>query len=55
MTWADFYWACVSPMFDMVVGSDTLENYPELKAVREKVNSLPAIKKWIEVRPKTDF
>ncbi|XP_044269427.1 glutathione S-transferase-like [Tribolium madens] len=52
LTWADFYWATISPVFDMVTGIDALANYPELKAARERVNSLPAIKKWIEVRPK---
>ncbi|XP_044269426.1 glutathione S-transferase-like [Tribolium madens] len=55
LTWADFYWATVSQVFDVVTGIDTIANYPELKAARERVNSLPAIKKWIEVRPKTDF
>ncbi|EEZ99492.1 Glutathione S-transferase S1-like Protein [Tribolium castaneum] len=55
LTWADFCWATVSPGFDMITKVDTIANYPELKAVRDKVNSLPAIKKWIEQRPKTDF
>ncbi|XP_969146.2 glutathione S-transferase [Tribolium castaneum] len=55
LTWADFCWAAVSPGFDMITKVDTIANYPELKAVRDKVNSLPAIKKWIEQRPKTDF
>ncbi|XP_044269512.1 glutathione S-transferase-like [Tribolium madens] len=55
LTWADFYWATVSTGLDMVTKVDTIANYPELKAVRDKVNSLPAIKKWIEQRPKTDF
>ncbi|KAJ3663079.1 hypothetical protein Zmor_007388 [Zophobas morio] len=55
LTWADFYFAAVSPAFDLVIGEDILASYPNMKSVREKVNALPAIKKWIEVRPKTDF
>ncbi|XP_063925672.1 glutathione S-transferase-like [Zophobas morio] len=55
LTWADFYFATISPVFDFFTGSDTLADYPTLKAAREKVNEIPAIKKWIETRPKTDF
>ncbi|KAJ3663481.1 hypothetical protein Zmor_007739 [Zophobas morio] len=55
LTWADFYFSTVSTMFDIVTGEDILGSYPNLKGVRDKVHALPAIKKWIEVRPKSDF
>jgi glutathione S-transferase len=42
-------------MFDMMSGGDTLAKYPKLKGLKEKVEALPAIKKWLEVRPKTEF
>ncbi|KAJ3663487.1 hypothetical protein Zmor_007744 [Zophobas morio] len=55
LTWADFYFATMSPMFDLLTGGDNLAKYANLKGLREKVNGLPAIKKWIEARPKTPF
>jgi glutathione S-transferase len=33
---------------------DLVENYPALKALKEKVLELPAIKAWVEKRPVTD-
>jgi glutathione S-transferase len=49
------YIASIAPGFDSFTGDDTLAKYPNLKALRDKVDALPAIKKWIEVRPKTEF
>ena len=42
-------------MFDLLTGGDNLAKYADLKGLKEKVNGFPAIKKWIEVRPKTQF
>ncbi|KAJ3663478.1 hypothetical protein Zmor_007736 [Zophobas morio] len=53
LTWADFYFTTLSPMFDLITGEDVLASYPNLKGVKEKVNALPVIKKWIEIRPKS--
>lgn len=55
LTWADIVLATAAPMFDMMSGGDTLAKYPKLKGLKEKVEALPAIKKWIEIRPKTEF
>lgn len=55
MTWADFYLTAFGPMFDNVMEGDAFVKYPNLKAVRNTVENIPAIKKWIEVRPKTMF
>ncbi|KAJ3663479.1 hypothetical protein Zmor_007737 [Zophobas morio] len=55
LTWADFYFATISPAYDLTIREDVLAKYPNLKALREKVNALPAIKKWLEVRPKSTF
>ncbi|KAJ3663471.1 hypothetical protein Zmor_007730 [Zophobas morio] len=51
LTWADLYLISFSTNFDQFVGGDTYEKYPNLQALRKKVEALPAIKKWIEERP----
>ncbi|RZB40563.1 glutathione S-transferase [Asbolus verrucosus] len=55
LTWADFYFASMSPAFDSFVEGDAFGKYPNLKALRDKINAIPAIKSWIETRPKTAF
>ncbi|KAJ3663486.1 hypothetical protein Zmor_007743 [Zophobas morio] len=55
LTWADFYFATITPMMDLLTGGDNLAKYANLKGLKEKVDGLAAIKKWIEVRPKTPF
>ncbi|KAJ3663474.1 hypothetical protein Zmor_007733 [Zophobas morio] len=51
LTWADFYFATIFTVCESMIGEEILAGYPNLKEVREKVNGLPAIKKWIEIRP----
>jgi hypothetical protein len=34
---------------------DLLENYPKLKALKEHVLELPAIKEWVAKRPETQY
>jgi len=34
---------------------DLVENYPTLKALKEHVLALPAIKAWVEKRPETEM
>jgi hypothetical protein len=34
---------------------DLVENYPTLKALKEQVLALPAIKAWVEKRPVTEM
>jgi glutathione S-transferase len=55
LTWADLYFASMIPCFDMFSGGDTFAKYPNLKALQNKINALPAIKKWIDQRPQTDY
>jgi glutathione S-transferase len=55
LTWADLYFVSMSPTFDTFTGEDVFAKYPNLKALRDKVDALPAIKKWIEERPKSEF
>ncbi|WKX93333.1 hypothetical protein Q1695_010968 [Nippostrongylus brasiliensis] len=53
LTWADLYLANFA---DLLGKAPTLyDGFPEVKAHAEKVRSIPAIKKWIETRPKSEF
>lgn len=39
----------------LAANADALKDFPEIKAHSEKIQSIPALKKWIEVRPVTPF
>ncbi|KAK9738178.1 Glutathione S-transferase, N-terminal domain [Popillia japonica] len=55
LTWADFYFAAVASALTHFSGTDLLKDRPYLQTVKNRVESLPPIKKWIEVRPTSDF
>jgi glutathione S-transferase len=38
-----------------MVKEDLVENYPKLKALKENVLALPAIKAWVDKRPKSEM
>jgi len=39
-----------------IIGADPqVDNYPKLKALREKVSKMPKIAEWLAKRPKTQF
>ncbi|CAG7833428.1 unnamed protein product [Allacma fusca] len=52
-TWADFYVACYLEAVERTVDASILEEYPNLKGLKEEVNNIPQIKTWIESRPDT--
>lgn len=55
LTWADLYFVGMLDYLNAMAGVDLLADRPSLQAVRNNVVNLPAIKAWIEKRPKTDF
>lgn len=55
LSWADFYFVSVGEYMSYIAGMDLFEPYPTLKALKEKIQSLPKIKEWIEKRPKSDM
>ncbi|KRT81981.1 Glutathione S-transferase [Oryctes borbonicus] len=55
LTWADFFFAAIIDLMSYFSGMDLLKDRPYLQTIKNKVDNLPAIKKWIDVRPKTDF
>lgn len=59
LTWADLYFSSFSEMFAAQGAGEEkeeakLDNYPNLKLLVDRVHSIPAIKKWTEIRPKTE-
>ncbi|KZC09849.1 PREDICTED: glutathione S-transferase-like [Dufourea novaeangliae] len=54
LTWADLTFVALLDYLNFMWGSDLIEKYENLKQLKEKVINLPAIKSWIEKRPKTE-
>ncbi|KAI4471547.1 glutathione s-transferase [Holotrichia oblita] len=54
LTWADFALAGTIEYLNHISGKDLLEKCPNLKKVVQNVTSIPAVKAWIDVRPKTE-
>nr|AEV23881.1 glutathione S transferase class sigma [Blattella germanica] len=55
LTWADFYFVAILDYLNHMAKEDLVANQPNLKALREKVLGLPAIKAWVAKRPPTDL
>ncbi|KAK9506982.1 hypothetical protein O3M35_008821 [Rhynocoris fuscipes] len=53
LTWADIFFLTYTECIDGLVGIKSLDNYPALLALKEKVYNLPGIKQWIQKRPNT--
>ena len=51
LTWADIYYVAILDVMGCMVKEDLVEKYPKLKALKEHVLALPAIKSWVEKRP----
>ncbi|XP_046392078.1 glutathione S-transferase-like [Ischnura elegans] len=55
LTWADFQYAASLENFELIFGKEALDQYPHLKALKEKVFDLPGVKEWVAERPVTEF
>ncbi|CAH1100578.1 unnamed protein product [Psylliodes chrysocephalus] len=55
LTWADLYYAGLYEYLHYMLGFDFTENAPKLRHLKQQVYALPAIKAWIEKRPKNNF
>ncbi|XP_074037126.1 glutathione S-transferase [Leptinotarsa decemlineata] len=53
LSWADLFFAAMLPYLNNMAKKDITGDYPNLRAVNEHVLALPAIKAWVEKRPKT--
>jgi len=55
LTWADFFYAAIVDYLSAMAKEDLVDKYPKLKALKEQVLALPAIKAWVEKRPETEY
>ncbi|XP_045462158.1 glutathione S-transferase isoform X2 [Harmonia axyridis] len=55
LTWADLYFVSLLEYINFMLKKDLIENRPNLIAVKNNVLNVPAIKEWIEKRPKTNM
>ncbi|GFG33891.1 hypothetical protein Cfor_07139 [Coptotermes formosanus] len=55
ITWTDFVFAVSLENFELIFGKESLDRYPSLRALKERVYSLPSIQEWLQKRPATDF
>lgn len=55
LTWADLYMTCMVDSVEQDIQGELLNNYPGLKKLQEKVNSIPTIATWRAKRPVTEF
>jgi len=52
LTWADMYFVALLDYMNHMSGMDLTSKHPNLEAVKTNVLAIPAIKKWVETRPK---
>uniref|UniRef100_A0A1B6L0P2 glutathione transferase n=1 Tax=Graphocephala atropunctata TaxID=36148 RepID=A0A1B6L0P2_9HEMI len=54
-SWADIYYGGLSDCLTYLLEAEITDGYPNMKALKEKVHALPAIKAWIDKRPPDDL
>ncbi|CAH0392782.1 unnamed protein product [Bemisia tabaci] len=55
LTWADLWVVSLLELVNYYTKLTVEEKHPHIRALRDKVQALPAIKAWIAKRPKTDW
>lgn len=51
LTWADLTFVSLLDYLNYMMKENIIENYDNLKQLKQKVEEIPAIKGWIEKRP----
>ncbi|XP_065161108.1 glutathione S-transferase-like [Atheta coriaria] len=54
ITWCDFVFAVSLENFEAIFGKSSLDYYPGLKALKNKIYALPSIAEWVTKRPHTE-
>uniref|UniRef100_A0A1B6IVA8 glutathione transferase n=1 Tax=Homalodisca liturata TaxID=320908 RepID=A0A1B6IVA8_9HEMI len=54
-SWADLYYGALSDCLNYLLGTEITDGYPNMKALKEKIFALPAIKAWVDKRPPDDL
>ncbi|KAG5881473.1 hypothetical protein JTB14_026530 [Gonioctena quinquepunctata] len=55
LTWADLHFVSLMYYITVIATKDIFADYPNIQAIKEKVLALPAIKAWVDKRPKTSM
>jgi len=55
LTWADIGLLSMSDWLAKFGAESQIDNYPKLKALRDKVSKMPKIAEWLAKRPDTSF
>ncbi|XP_017767975.1 PREDICTED: glutathione S-transferase-like [Nicrophorus vespilloides] len=55
LTWADVYFVAILDYLNYMMDMDITGKYPNLETVKRNVLSVPAIKDWVDIRPKTNY
>jgi glutathione S-transferase len=55
LTYGDFVLANWLQVWEKTISPDLLAHFPELKAHRDAVCSIPQINAWLQIRPETDL
>nr|QHU80030.1 glutathione S-transferase S2 [Bemisia tabaci] len=55
LTWADLWFVGLLDYLNSMAKFDITEKYPSIKALKDKVLAVPAIKGWVAKRPATEF
>ncbi|RZC43019.1 glutathione S-transferase [Asbolus verrucosus] len=55
LTWADLYFVALLKYLNFMCGTDIIADYSNLVALKNTVLEIPAIKAWVEKRPKSDL
>lgn len=55
LSWADFTFVALLDYLNFMMSEDITEKYANLKQLQKKVEEVPAIKRWIEKRPKDNW
>ncbi|XP_011698249.1 PREDICTED: glutathione S-transferase-like, partial [Wasmannia auropunctata] len=55
LTWSDLTFVALLEYLNFMMKEDIVEKYENLKQLEKKVEEIPAIKSWIQKRPKSIF
>ncbi|XP_049856604.1 glutathione S-transferase-like [Schistocerca gregaria] len=55
LSWADLYFIAILDYLNFMVGFDLTKDHSNLAALKNKVLEIPAIKEWVDKRPKSDM
>uniref|UniRef100_A0A069DQM9 glutathione transferase n=1 Tax=Panstrongylus megistus TaxID=65343 RepID=A0A069DQM9_9HEMI len=55
LSWADIYFVAILEYFSFMIEQDIVTNYESISQLRDKIHSIPNIKKWLDKRPSTEW